>query len=99
MISALPRLHGYHQLPWLGPTAVRHVLPPTLPRERTLPHRVVMAFALAMGVAALLLTVAAFALTSRITSDDHPHPVASPQAAPTAPAPARSDPEEPRSRG
>lgn len=87
MTTALPRLHGHHQPLQLRPMAVRHLLRPAPTRQRNRLHHLAMAFALGVGVTALLLTVAAFTLASQRPASDHAQPTASAQAPPTPRAP------------
>lgn len=86
MIGALPRLHGQHQGLTPGSMVVRHMVPSAPTRIRTRLQHMALAFGLAIGATALLLTVAMFAMASRTPSTDHSHPTASAQAAPRPPA-------------
>ena len=86
MISALPRMHGHHhQQLAIGPMVVYPFVPPTT-RRRIRLHHMALAFALAIGITALLLTVAMFAMASRAPSTDPSHPTASAQASPRPPS-------------
>lgn len=85
MITTLPPVHGHQQQLALGPALVHHFVPPAHVGPRIRRQDMAMAVAPAVGVTALLLIVAAFAMGAT-PSTDHPEPTATAQAAPRPPA-------------